>query len=117
MKYQLVHLDTCLPDYFSGYHKPVLPIFVDGSTTADEFIESIVADYSLLWDYLTMEFADDKTDAWPDLSNGELKQLAKDLLVVSGNEIVFPDLEVRPDDVDDYIEYDDCVCHLTIEEV
>lgn len=40
-KTKIEYLDTCLPDYFSGFHNPVIGVPVDNTTTKKELVEYI----------------------------------------------------------------------------
>lgn len=85
--------------------------------TASEFVDAVVDEYMAVWDHLTMEWydGDDKDDkAWPDLQGDEIRAMAADMLTVSGDDPVFPDLE-DPETNDDWI--DPVVCHIAIERV
>lgn len=48
-------LDTCYPDYFTGYHRPVLAIPVFNHMTFDEVAESLEYELNSSWEYLTNE--------------------------------------------------------------
>jgi hypothetical protein len=86
--YQLYHIDTCLPDYFAGYYKPVLAVPVDSTTTRKSLIDSIVNEYNTISDYLS--YGD---DAWPELTDDELKKLCADMLLVDDDSaILYPEL-------------------------
>ena len=108
---KLIHLDTCLPDYFRGHHKPVMAIPVDGTTTATQFIEAIKDEYLQVWDYLTNEGQEDE-NAWPNVSQATIEFAARELLTVSGDELVHPDLDVYDDD-DEF--YDSVYTYITWE--
>ena len=50
MKYELVHADTCLPDYWGGHHKAHLQIPICGPMTLKEVKESLkyeLSEYTL----------------------------------------------------------------------
>lgn len=39
--YELIHMDTCLPDYWGGHHLPTVQILVDSTTTYQEVLDSL----------------------------------------------------------------------------
>lgn len=41
----IIHVDTCLPGFFSGTPKPVLNVPVDGSTTRREVLEELQSEF------------------------------------------------------------------------
>ena len=104
---KLIHLDTCLPDYFSGHHKPVMAIPVDGTTTANQFIEAIKDEYLQVWDYLTDEGNKTET-SWPNVSQATIEFAARDMLTVSGDALVFPDLDDAADE-----DLESVYCYIT----
>ena len=75
MKHKLTLLDTCLPDYFNGYHKPVLQVPVWEDITKHELMESIVSEYNMIYEHLTYE------DAWPNLSDRQLRTMADEFIL------------------------------------
>ena len=46
MKYNLVHADTCLPDYWGGHHLPHVSVPVDGNITVKEVFAQIRSEIS-----------------------------------------------------------------------
>lgn len=54
-KKQLSLLDYCTPDYFTGYHRPVISIPVFGVMTNKDIAEGIQEELNACWDM----FADD----------------------------------------------------------
>ena len=46
-------LDFCLPDYFTGYHRPVLAIAVFEPMTGIELAHAMRDEIDCSWDYLT----------------------------------------------------------------
>jgi len=75
--HKLVLLDTCLPDYFGGYHKPVMQIPVWQDMTKDELMDAIVSDYNMLWDYLVEK----PHGTWPDLKDWQVHSLADNFII------------------------------------
>jgi len=53
MKKTIELLDVCYPDYFTGYHRPVLAIPVYNNMTFTELADSIQEEMNYNWDYLT----------------------------------------------------------------
>ena len=45
-------LDVCLPDYFTGYHRPVIAVPVHNGMTFDELSKEIENELNYSWDYL-----------------------------------------------------------------
>lgn len=41
MRYNIVHADTCLSDYWGGHHLPHVSVPVDGATTVKEVFDEI----------------------------------------------------------------------------
>lgn len=46
----LIHLDTCLPDYFQGFAGPVYAVPVDGSSTYRDVLEGLRQDINNTYD-------------------------------------------------------------------
>lgn len=42
-KYKIHHIGTCTPDYFCGYHNPVIQVIVDGTTTYNEIFNELTS--------------------------------------------------------------------------
>ena len=82
------YYDCCLPDYFSGHHRPVLQYPVDGNTTRKELCSGLIS-----------ELAQGVID-WDIEQNGldydAIRQSIKDCLYFADhckdNDIVFPEL-------------------------
>jgi len=55
MKATLECLDVCYPDYFTGYHRPVITIPVFNNITCKEVAQSIIDEMNSAWDYYTNE--------------------------------------------------------------
>ena len=72
MEYKLTMLDICLPDYFSGYHKPVLQVPIWKDMTKRELMDAIVTDYNMIWDYL----CEGHEHPWPNMRDAELLSMA-----------------------------------------
>lgn len=49
-KTKIEYLDTCLPDYFSGFHNPVIGVPVDNATTKRELVEAIKQEIDECWE-------------------------------------------------------------------
>lgn len=103
MKKIIVHFyDVCLPDYFSGHHKPVLSWPVDGGTTRKDL-------YSGLLSELQSGVIDWQIDQ-NGLDYDAIRQAIKDCLYFDDerkdNDILFPDLDKYED-----LESDDCLCY------
>ena len=88
--------DACLPDYFSGHHKPVLQCPVDGNTTRKE-----------LYNGLLSELAQGVIDWQIDnnqLDYESIKQAIRECIFwddnCKDNDILFPDLELWTDNID-----------------
>ena len=102
-KWELTVLDICLSDYFRGHPKPVLAIPVHKGMGTEEFVDAVVYEYNLTWDYLTYN------ELWPELHDAEIRKIAYDL--VNGDvEDLFPDLE-EPTDEDDV---ESVYCYIAI---
>ena len=87
-------LDVCLPDYFSGYHLPVLHVALYGRMTKAELSQAIKDEFNAVWDYINPN--DDKeTEALYQEFCSELES--------DGDAIFF---KGDPDYNED--EYDDC---------
>ena len=55
MRTELDLLDVCLPDYFTGYHRPVIAVPVHNNMTHAELSEAIKDELNSAWDYLCNE--------------------------------------------------------------
>ena len=94
-KQQVALLDICLPDYFTGYHKPCLQVALYGQMTNKELAEEIMQEFNFCFDYLNED--DDK----------EITKLYEDYcaeLNKNGDAIFYkgdPDLN-EDSDLDDY---------------
>ena len=87
----------CLPDYFSGHHLPVLQAMVDGTTTRKQLCNDLISELNQgVIDYYFEYKFDFK------LPYEEVKQAIKDCIFwnekCKDNDIVFPSLDVSPDD-------------------
>lgn len=88
--------DACLPNYFGGHHKPVLRVPVDGNTTRKELYSSLLSELTLgVIDY---EIDENRLDY------DAIGQAIKECVFWNDNchdsDIVFPDLELWADDID-----------------
>ena len=89
--------DACLPDYFDGYHEPILQVPVDGNTTRKELYNSLLSEVSMgVIDYQIDE---------NQLDYDAIRQAIKDCIYFKpeckDNDILFPSLDKR-DESDDY---------------
>jgi hypothetical protein len=85
---KLSHVDTCLPDYFNGHHKPVLQIAVHNGMTGPEVTEALIDEYNTVWDHLN--YGD---NAWPDWNDEELRKACTEILIDPDSDNVFPELD------------------------
>jgi len=88
---QVLNLDFCLPDYFSGYHRPTIGVFVYEAMTAAEVGEAIKDEVNATWEYLT--YGDNG------YNESEIKLIDSfaDDLIERGSEIVVKPEEVPED--------------------
>lgn len=93
---QVLNLDFCLPDFFSGYHRPIICVFVYEAMTAEEVGEAIKDEVNYLWDYLTS--GDDGYNE----SEIKLIDTFADELINRGSEIV-----AEPEEVPEGMEGDE----------
>jgi hypothetical protein len=86
--------DACLPDYFSGHHKPVLQYPVDGSTTRKQLYNGLLSE--LAEGVINYEIDENKLDY------DAIRQAIKDCIFWNDNcndqDIIFPTLETLPED-------------------
>ena len=82
-------LDICLPDYFRGYHKPVLQVPVSNTTTPEELKESLLSEIHMVFDHLSYE------GAWPDI---DYEPLVDAFITATPGIAMFPDLEDDSED-------------------
>lgn len=83
-EYELRCLDICFPDYFNGWHDPVMAIPMDNTVTADEFRDAFLTEYHSCWDHLCYD------NKWPDMDDNQLMLLVDDALTAVGDDIVAP---------------------------
>ncbi len=88
--------DVCLPDYFGGYHQPVLQCPVDGATTRKQLYDGLLSEVNMgVIDYQIEQNGLDYDD---------IRQAIKDCLFFKpecqDNDILFPTLEIWPEDED-----------------
>lgn len=102
-------VDVCLPDYFRGYHKPVLSVPVFGGMSAQEFIDTCHGEYSMVFDYLESD--------WPWLEEHQFKKLVKSMLSDPNTSNLFPALPEPDPDEDEDTESVFCYITLTEEEL
>jgi hypothetical protein len=88
--------DACLPDYFSGHHKPVLQYPVEGSTTRNELYNGLLSE--LAQGVINYEIDENQ------LNYDAIREAIKECLFFKpeckDNDILFPDLELWTDDND-----------------
>ncbi len=84
-------LSICLPDYFRGYHDPVLQVPVSNTTTPEELKVQPIDEINMIFDHLNYE------DAWPDI---DYEPLVDDFILSPPGTIMFPDLEDDDEDGD-----------------
>lgn len=99
MKYNLVHADTCLSDYWGGHHLPHVAVPVDGATTVKEALDGVRSELnqgavagSLDWEVVESE----EFHAACMQAVQELLEMNVDIL----NQTAFPSLEILDDDDD-----------------
>lgn len=93
---KLSHLDTCLPDYFNGYHEPVLAVPVHNKMDREELKAALLNDINSTWEHLNHE------DAWPD--GVDYEKLIDELIITKPGEPVFPNLEDEPEDESEFVD-------------
>lgn len=100
MKYNLVHADTCLSDYWGGHHLPHVAVPVDGTPTVKEVLDGVRSELnqgavagSLSWEVIESE----------EFYNACVKALQKmvELNADNLNKVAFPDLEVFQEEDDE----------------
>ena len=57
-KYEIIHVDTCLPDYWGGHHLPVLQVGVWEHFTLRELKDELKGELNLLWEYYDQQGVD-----------------------------------------------------------
>jgi len=70
MKKTVELLDFCLPDFFSGYPKPVIAIPVYGKMTQGEIGEAILDEINNVYDYLEAEYSEDEIKLLEEYAKG-----------------------------------------------
>jgi len=55
-------LDFCLPDYFTGYHKPVIAVPVYGIMTQKEIGEEILSELNSIYDFISQGYSEEEID-------------------------------------------------------
>ena len=87
---EVCQLDTCLPDYFTGYHFPVVAIPVYNGMTKKDIADAIKLEINATWDYLTYGDTDkvftEKEMKLFDTFCKELETNEPDQIVISGLE-------------------------------
>lgn len=72
----LALLDYCQPDYFSGYHKPVIAVPVYGSMTNNEVADAILDELSACFDMY-----DEETEQAADFYCALLRENGDDIFI------------------------------------
>lgn len=85
---QVQLLDICFPDYFTGYHLPVLSIPVFGTMTNKDIADAIDSYLDVTWEYINPEDNEEitalydayiaKLNADPDAVFCELDEVGED---------------------------------------
>lgn len=70
MKKTVELLDFCLPDYFSGYPKPVIAIPVYGDMTQGEIGEAMLTEISSIYEHLQSGYSEDEIKMFEDYARG-----------------------------------------------
>jgi len=70
MKKTVELLDFCLPDFFSGYPKPVIAIPVYGKMTQGEIGEAILDEINTTYEYLESGYSDDEIKLLEEYAKG-----------------------------------------------
>ena len=81
-------LDVCFPDYFTGYHLPVIAIPVNNQMTNKDLSEKIKNKIKYSYDYLIDTFTEEEINVFFIYCN-KLKRMKKT--------IMFPDFEESED--------------------
>lgn len=58
---EVCQLDVCLPDYFSGYHMPVIAVPMYNGITNKELAKDIKSEINATWEYLCNEDSPDQS--------------------------------------------------------
>ena len=61
---QVALIDYCLPDYFSGYSKPVVNVSVYSNMSHEEVGEAIEAEINYLFDHLSQGYSEEEMKLW-----------------------------------------------------
>lgn len=94
-KWALYPLDLCLPDYFGGYHKPVMAIPVYHGMKKEELVDAIVSEYNDIYDHLSYG-----ENGWPDFSSEEIRKMAEEFIT---EDVLFLKLEKDVDEDDESV--------------
>jgi len=60
---QLILLDVCPSDYFTGHNLPVISVSVSSSTTVEELIEGIEQEYEYCFDFYEEQYSEADFDS------------------------------------------------------
>jgi len=94
--YKLTKVGLSLPDYFGGYHDPVLQVAVHRDMTKKELTDVIVNEYHMTYDHYTYE---GHKKPWPDLSEEALRKMC--------NEFILLDKPFKNSDIPALAEYEE----------
>lgn len=102
---EVCHLDTCLPDYFSGYSFPVIAIPAFNGMTRGDLADEIESEISATWDYLVGE--DDRQFSESDMQLFET--FCKELRDSNPDEIIYS----NPEESEEF-DSDTCYIYLSL---
>lgn len=88
--------DACLPDYFSGHHKPVLQCPVDGNTTRKDIYSSLLSE--LAQGVIDYQIEENNLDY--DTIRDAIKECIYFKPEWQDDDILFPELELWTDNID-----------------
>ena len=77
-KKQVVLLDHCMSDFFSGYHKPVIAIPTAETVTCKEVAEAIRSEINYVYDYLESGYTEQEIELFEDFA-AELEKTPDDI--------------------------------------
>jgi hypothetical protein len=86
---EVCHLDTCLPDYFSGYSYPVIAIAAYNGMTRLNLAEEIESEINATWEYIVGD--DDRQ-----FTEGDMKlfeTFCKELRETNPEEVIYSNPE------------------------
>jgi len=98
-----------LPDYFAGFHSPVIGVPVDGDTTWPMMKELVIDEYNAISDGLCEDHLAEKSEnVWPDWNQRELKYWVEEMYKPGlgfnqETDPLFPDLPSEQDRFKDWL--------------